>query len=171
LEVERLTNGQCVDDPVLLRLRARLAISRHDLPAACRDLRAAVAADPHDRVALFQLGDLLAKSGEIDEGRRYLTAAKKHDTLYELIERLSEPGGRDDPRLLATVADASLQVGLRAEARAWYLLALQLDPSSPETQRAIYRLDHEDAGKIANVPALHEMRNPNEPGPPTASAQ
>jgi tetratricopeptide (TPR) repeat protein len=147
-EVERLTSDDPDEHPVLARMRARLALSRRDLPAACKHLRAALAVNPHDRDALFKLGDALIRSGNIDEGRRYVSVAKDHDTLYALFEQAADPGGSDNVHLLKSIADTSLRIGLRDEARAWYLLALERDPSSEDTQRAIYRLEHPEAGPV-----------------------
>jgi putative heme-binding domain-containing protein len=169
-EVERLTSDHPDAHPVLARMRASLALSRRDLPAACKHLRAALAADPHNRAVLFQLGDTLIRSGEVEEGRRYIAAAKEHDALYDLIEQ-AEPGGRENARLLRAIADASLRLGLRAEARAWYLLALQLDPASPETQKSLYRLEHDEAGPADESPASEGTHNPRGPAMPIEPAR
>jgi predicted Zn-dependent protease len=152
-EVERLTGDDADNHPVLARMRASLALSRRDLPAACKHLRAALAADPHNRAVLFQLGENLVRSGEVEGGQRYVSAARDHDALYDLMEQ-AEAEGRGNVQLLRAIAEASLRIGLRAQARAWYLLALQLDPASRETQKAIYRLEHEEAGRAAESPAL-----------------
>jgi tetratricopeptide (TPR) repeat protein len=142
-EVERLTGDAADRHPVLARMRANLALSRRDRPAAIRHLRAAAAADPHHRDVLFQLGDTLTRLGEVEEGRRYVSAARDHDALFELMERLEKPEARKDAQLMTRVAVASLRVGLRAEARNWYLQALRLDPARAEVQQALYRLEHE----------------------------
>jgi tetratricopeptide (TPR) repeat protein len=145
-EVERLTGDDADRHPVLARMRAMLDLSRRDVSSACKHLRAALALDPHNGAVLFQLGENLVRSGSPEEGRRHLALARAHDALYELIEQ-AETGRRDNVELLRAIADASLRLGLRAEARGWYLLAFQLDPASAETQRAIYRLEHDEAGQ------------------------
>ena len=157
-EVERLTRDRSDEDPVLARVSADLALSRRDLPAARKHLTAALAADPHNRSVLYKLGDTLVKLGDVEEGRRYQSASKAHDLLFELFERLGEPGGRDNAPLLAAVASASLGVGLRLEGRKWYLLALQIDPTKTEIQKALYRLDREESASLAGAP-----RNCREP--------
>ena len=155
-EVERLSRDHPDEHPVLARVSdADLALSRRDLPAARKHLSAALAADPRNRSVLYQLGDTLVKLGDVKEGRRYLAASRAHDSLYALFERLEEPGGRDDAPLLAAVAGASLGVGLRAEARAWYLLALERDPANPDVQKALYRLEHAQADSVAESADLH----------------
>jgi tetratricopeptide (TPR) repeat protein len=168
-EVERLTGDDADRHPVLARMRANLALSRRDLRAAVKHLRAAAAADPHNRAVLFQLGDTLIRLGDFDEGRRYVTAAREHDALYELLERVEEPGARKDAELFAHVAGALLRVGLRAEARNWYLLALQLDPTKSEVQQALYHLDHEESASLAGA-TPQATRNPREPGEPARPA-
>jgi tetratricopeptide (TPR) repeat protein len=164
-EVERLTGDDADRHPVLARMRARLALNWRDLRAAVGHLRAAAAADPHNRAALYELGDTLIRLGDVEEGRKYVSASKEHDALYELMERVEKPGARNDAQLLTQVAAASLQVGLRAEARNWYLLALQLDPSQAEVQKALYRLDHEESASLAGAP-LQATRNPRVPDRP-----
>jgi predicted Zn-dependent protease len=168
--VEWLTRDHPDQHPVLARMRASLALSQRDLPAACKLLRAATAADPHNRAVLFQLGDTLKRSGKVEEGQRYVSAARDHDALYYLIEQ-AEAGGGENAQLLRAIADASLRLGLRAEARAWYLLALQLDPADQETQKAVYRLEHEPACPVAESPALEGMHNPRKPAMPIAPAR
>jgi predicted Zn-dependent protease len=155
-EVERLTRDHPDEHPILARMRASLPRSRNDLPGACKLLRAALAADPHNRAVLFQLGDTLIRSGDVEEGRRYVAAAKAHDELYEFIEQ-AEQEGRNNVQLLRAIGDASLRLGLRDEARGWYMLALQLDPASGETQKAIYRLKHEEANPGAEATTLIQI--------------
>jgi hypothetical protein len=46
---------------------------------------------------------------------------------------------------LAEVASTSLKVGLHAEARAWFFLALDREPANPDIQKAIYRLERAQA--------------------------
>ena len=63
---------------------------------------------------------------------------------------------------MAQVAEASLRVGLKAQARSWYVLALQIDPTSREVQMAVYRLDHEEAAAAIGPPKLQASRAPRE---------
>ena len=161
-EVERLTGGDADRHPVLARMRADLDLNRRDIRSAAGHLRAASAADPHNRAVLYQLGDALIRLGEVEEGRRHVAASKEHDALFELLERIEEPGARSDVPLLSRIAAASLRVGLRAEARNWYLLALRLDPTRTEIQKALYQLDHEDSDSLAGGPprATRDLREP-----------
>jgi predicted Zn-dependent protease len=164
-EAERLTGDDADRHPVLARMRATLELKRRDLRSAIKHLRAAAAADPHNRTVLYQLGDALIRLGDVEEGRRYVSSSKEHNALYELLERIEEPGARNDGQLLTHIAGAALRVGLRAEARNWYLLALQLDPTKAEIQKALYHLDHEGSASLAGAP-LPATRKPREPGRP-----
>jgi tetratricopeptide (TPR) repeat protein len=166
-EIERLTSDHPEEHPVLARMRASLDLSRRDLPAARKHLRAALAADPHNRSVLFQLGETLIRSGDVEEGRRYVAAARAHDYLYDLFERLEEPGGRNDAGLLGQIAKTSLDLGLRDEAKGWYLLALELDPLSQEIQKAVYRLKHEKASDAAESPVCEAPQSSRELAMPT----
>ena len=161
-EAERLIGDDADRHPVLARMRANLDLNRRDLRSAVRHLRAAATADPHNRAVLYQLGDALTRLGEVEEGRRYVAASKEHDALFELLERIEEPGARSDVQLLSRIAAASLRVGLRAEARNWYLLALRLDPTRTEIQKSLYQLDHEDSASLAGgLPrATRDRREP-----------
>src|SRR5262249_24364719 len=124
-------------------------------------LRAALAADPHNRAVLFQLGDTLIRAGKIEEGQRYVSASKEHDALYVLIEQAESERG-ENVQVLRAIAEASLRLGLRPEARAWYLLALEGDPANPETQKAIYRLEHETTDTVPESPPCAEPPIPGE---------
>ncbi len=170
-DVERLTGDDADDHPVLARMRAGLSISRRDLPGACRHLRAALAGDPHNRGVLFHLGDTLIKSGQVQEGQRYVTAAKAHDALFDLIERGSKPGRQGDTHLLASIAESSLRLGLLAEARAWYLIALERDPSNSDIQEAIYRLEHPETGSAEHTAASEGTNNSMEVSLPSSPAR
>jgi predicted Zn-dependent protease len=165
-EVERLTGDDADRHPVLARMRAQLDLNRRDLRSATRHLRAAAALDPHNRAVLFQLGDTLLRLGEVEEGRRYLSSSKDHDELFALLVRFGEPGSPNDARLMSQVAVASLRVGLREQARNWYLVALRLDPTNDEVQKALYRLDHEGAVSLAGAqrPTVSDPRPPGRAG-------
>ena len=55
--------------------------------------------------------------------------------------------------------------------RAWYLLALRLDPASQETQKAVYRLEHADDGHAARSPASEATLGPRQAAMPIAPAR
>lgn len=126
--------------PILQFFQGRVALLRRDLAAAVRHFRKATAGDPHDPAKLYILGDALVKAGEPVEGQFYLQAAREHETLLKLLERVSTEAGRQDLNLLKSLGDGYQRVGLIPEARAWYKLALDRDPIDSGVQAALYRL-------------------------------
>ena len=100
-----------------------------------------------------------------------MAAAKAHDYLYDLFERLEEPGSPNDAGMLGQIAKTSLDLGLRDEARGWYLLALALDPSSQEIQKAVYRLEHEKAPSASESPVWLTQQSSRERAMPTSPAK
>jgi tetratricopeptide (TPR) repeat protein len=127
-------------NPILEVFRGRIALVRGDLPSAVRHFRDASAADPHDPTKIFMLGEALIKAGDTSEGRIHLKSAEHHKILYELIERASEGSGRHNLSLLREIGAAYERVGLVAEAKAWYKLALAQDPTDSGVQAALYNL-------------------------------
>jgi tetratricopeptide (TPR) repeat protein len=128
------------DHPGVARLRGRMALARHDGPAALRDLRVAVAADPDDRDTLFGLAAALVLTGEQAAAAPFLAAARAHDHLGALIQRAAAPANRDSLELIRALGAACEAVGHLPESRAWYELALEKDPLDTESRRAIERV-------------------------------
>lgn len=124
----------------LARLRGRLAQARREPAAALAHYRAANAADPEDRDALFGLGQALRASGDIKGAEAPLEAAKRLDELAGLVERAGTKAGRNDPTLLRRLGEACEAVGRRDEARAWFGLAIARDPLDSAAQAAMFRL-------------------------------
>jgi Flp pilus assembly protein TadD len=129
------------DHPALARYRGRLALMRGDIPGALRHLRAAYAVQPDDRDTVFLLGNALTQSGDADAARPFLEAAKDYDRLSTLVQRAAVPGAARDPDLQRALGAACEAVGRLPEARAWYKLAIGLEPLNPEGQRALYRVE------------------------------
>jgi tetratricopeptide (TPR) repeat protein len=136
------------DHPALALLRGRAALRRRDWATAARHFRIGLAADPLDREALSGLGNALRLSGDPAAAEPYLKAAADLGALQGLMERASHRGSMSDPELLRALGAACETVGRRAEARAWYRLAVTRDPTDKAAQEALYRL--RDAGSKAS---------------------
>ena len=101
--VESLLMPDHDGNPILEVFRGRMALVHGDLRSAVRHFRTGLAADPHDPLKLFMLGEALVKAGDTAVGRFYLQSARDHQLLYELIERASErvgptrSGGFEEP--------------------------------------------------------------------------
>jgi tetratricopeptide (TPR) repeat protein len=128
------------DHPALAQLRGRLALSQGD-QAAEGHYRAALAASPSDRDALFGLGQALRLLGKPDLARTYLEAARNRDHLDWLIQNARSLARRDDPQVLREIGDACRSVRRLPEARAWYRLALARDPLATDVQKSLFELD------------------------------
>jgi predicted Zn-dependent protease len=137
------------DDPLLAQLRGQLALRRRDGPAAVRNYRIALAADPIDRAALSGLGTALCLVGQVDAAQPYLEAAGRHDELWRLVARAATAEGERDPKLPHQLGMACAAARRYQEARAWLMLAIQRDPLDAESQRTLFKLEHDTSARSA----------------------
>ncbi|MFI5460633.1 MAG: hypothetical protein ACHRXM_34900 [Isosphaerales bacterium] len=152
---ERLLAAGRIDDPVLARLRGRLALSRRDARKALHHFRIAFAADPASHEAIFGLVSALAINGEQEAAVRLRESAGNLERLNTLIHRAAAPEARRDPDLVRRLAAACAALHRDAEARAWYALAIAGDPLDSESQRALFRLrEPSRAGGSSPAPRL-----------------
>jgi predicted Zn-dependent protease len=129
------------DHPGVALFRGRMAVFRHDGPAAVHHLRAAYARTPNDRDVQFYLGQALRLVGDNAAAEPLLLAAGKQDALAALINRASAGRVRADPRFPLELGAACAAAQRVPEAIAWYKLAIARDPHDPEAQTALSRLD------------------------------
>ncbi len=123
----------------LALLRGRMAIARGEDKAAVAAFREAVAAEPNNRDAIFGLAHALQRVDE-KEAKTYLELSAKHERLGTLVQRAAAPGASKDATLVRELGAACAAVGRVAEARAWYAIAVKMDPFDSEAQQALYRL-------------------------------
>ncbi len=139
-EAERLVATGPVDDPLLARLRGRLALARGDAKAALGHFRIAFADDPLARETLFGLTAALELAGDPRAAEPFHRAAANLDRLNSLVQRAATRGARDDRSLMRQFGAACEALGVNELARAWYELAVGADPLDSESQRALSRL-------------------------------
>jgi tetratricopeptide (TPR) repeat protein len=139
-QAERLLATGRSDDPLLARLRGRLALGRGDAKSALGHFRIALAADPLSRETLFGLTAALELSGEPKAAEPYRQAAANLDRLNSLVQRATAPEARRDINLMRQLGAACTALQLKALARAWYKLAISSNPLDSESQQALYRL-------------------------------
>jgi predicted Zn-dependent protease len=137
---DHLLGAGPADNPVLARLRGRLALSRHDSRTALHQFRIAYAADPNPGETLSGLIATLLISGDEKAAAPLREIAAKRETLSKLIQRAATPRARDDPVLRRQLGAACAALNRDAEARAWYQLAIARDPLDSEAQQALFRL-------------------------------
>lgn len=129
------------DHPELARLRGRFAIAHRNPQAALEHFRRAYQAEPDDRETLMGLAAALTMTGARDLARPYFDEARDHDRLGTLMQRVSLPENQKDPKLLRDLGAACEAIHRLPEARAWYNLAIGLNPLDSEAQQALFRLD------------------------------
>jgi tetratricopeptide (TPR) repeat protein len=107
--------------PAHVRL-ARIYEDQHRTNAALEERRRAVASNPEDPSLLFDLGESLARAGELVEA---------HGVLRQAVQ--ANPRSH---RALYVLGFVAQQVGSKDEARGAYTRFLELAPSRFETQKA-----------------------------------
>lgn len=141
-KAEQLVATGPVDDPLLARLRGRLALARGDAKSASGHFRIALAADPLCREALFGLTAALEHSGHPKAAEPYRQAAANLDRLNSLVQRATGRDARNDADLMRQFGTACAALELIDLARAWYRLAINANPMDSESQQSLYRLTH-----------------------------
>ena len=151
-QAQLLLSGGPVSHPALASARGLLALSRHDMGEAARQLRIAVANDPNDFAALSALAMALKILGDEPGAKDCQEALRRHTAITPLIARAATPSGESDPKLPACLGAACEAAGRLAEARAWYRLAIARDPLDWKSQQAVFRLSHRAAAHATAAP-------------------
>ncbi|MFO0889513.1 MAG: hypothetical protein U0790_10285 [Isosphaeraceae bacterium] len=154
-QAERLLQSTPSDSAALIRLKGRIALAHRDASAAARYFRRAEAKEPGNRETVFGLLNALSLLGDEQAAAPLREKAKRIDELNSLMERVSAPGGRTDSNLLRSLGAACAALGRVPEARAWYRLALALEPLDAESQQALFRLQAKSAA-ASRHPVAHE---------------
>jgi tetratricopeptide (TPR) repeat protein len=140
-DAERLLLLLPSDDPLSARIRGILALGRRDVQTALRNFRISYAADPDNRETIFGLVAALELSGDPKAAERLRESARRLEKLDGLIKLAAAPDARRDADLMRQLGAACAAVNRRAEARAWYTLAIALDPLDSKSQQALFRLN------------------------------
>jgi tetratricopeptide (TPR) repeat protein len=141
---EELLAGGPADHAGLARLRGRLAFNRRDWSAALEHMRMAYARDPLDRETLSILGRSLERLGDDKAAAPFLEAARNEDMLngtFQLASGLRTQHTTPKPEVLRQLGAACAAANRLPEARAWYRLALSLDPLDQKAQQSLYQLN------------------------------
>jgi predicted Zn-dependent protease len=144
-QAERLLATGRYDDPLLARLRGRLALARGDAKSAVAKFRIAFPADPLDREALFGLTAALELCGDPKAAEPYRRAAANLDRLNSLVQRAAALKEQKDANLMRQFGTACAALELNDLASAWYKLAITADPLDSESQQGLHRLTHPTA--------------------------
>lgn len=144
---EKLLNEGPEDDPRLAQLKGRLALARRDGPTAVRCFRTAYAGLPDDRDALFGLINALTLIGDNKAAEPLREVMKRHEALNTLIQKASTTGQSKNAPLLRDLGAACAALGRIPEARAWYKVAIALDPLDTKAQQALFQLGERTRGE------------------------
>jgi tetratricopeptide (TPR) repeat protein len=135
-----LTSGPA-GDPLLARLRGRLALARRDARAALHHFQIAYAADPESRETLSGLVSALVTLGDTKSAAPLREISANLAKLGSLVQRAGSKGTREDPKLPRLLGAACAALHRDAEARAWYKVAIARDPLDSTSQQALFQLD------------------------------
>jgi predicted Zn-dependent protease len=123
-----------------LALRGRLAVEAEDYAAAEPWLRQAVAADPGDTQARYDLVRCLRYRGRDAEAQEHEARIKQREAdrkRFHEIATVEMPQRPHDPELHYTLGKLLLRSGRRAEALRWLHSALRQDPQYAPARQAL----------------------------------
>jgi tetratricopeptide (TPR) repeat protein len=127
----------------LALLRGQSAVQENNPAAAARQFRLALQLDPANRTALEGLSIVLKQLGDTKAAAPIQKRAEQWRHLTSLLQKSKTFDLRHDKTLITQLGEACEALGQQPEARAWYRLALGLDPLDQDVQRALFRLgDH-----------------------------
>ena len=138
-EVRSLLDGGPVDHTGLALLRGHFAIQSKNPEEAARQYEIALRLDPNSREAAEGRAAALARLGDEGAGAAQKRAARWR-RLTNLLQEAHVHNIRRDRSLLRRLGEVCESLSQLPEARAWYQLALALDPLDPEIQQALYRV-------------------------------
>ncbi len=138
-EVRSLLDGGPVDHTGLALLRGHFAIQSKNPEEAARQYEIALRLDPNSREAAEGRAAALARLGDEGAGAAQKRAARWR-RLTSLLQEAHVHNIRRDRGLLRRLGEVCESLSQLPEARAWYQLALALDPLDPEIQQALYRV-------------------------------
>jgi tetratricopeptide (TPR) repeat protein len=131
-------------------LEGRIALATHDPARAESFFRRALASRPDSRRSLLGLAQALQLRGRGEDRPAILDAVRKLDVLNNLVRKAAESPrrSREDGPLLRDLGSACEALGCTSEARAWFNLAITLDPLDSVAQAAQFRLNGMGAKEV-----------------------
>lgn len=142
--VRQLVSGSDDDRADLSTLRGRLALRDRDFAAAADHFQTAVRLAPLDQTSLSGLAQALNQLGRRDEALAVSARLKSLTKLAELLGAMDPAVDGRNPRSLVSLGHACEAIGQPAQARAWFQLAVAIDPLDREAQEGLSRVPRTD---------------------------
>ena len=141
-EARAMLARQPAEHPVLCRLRGQLAIKDRESSKAVEQLQIARRLDPTNREVALALATVYRLLGDAKQEQTYRELANQLRTLDDLIREQFQNfvEGKKDPTMPRRLGAACEAVGRLDVARAWYELAIGLDPLDAVVQKALHGL-------------------------------
>jgi tetratricopeptide (TPR) repeat protein len=149
--------------PLTWSIRGAWAEEQRDSDVAIRCYWECVRLDPNHLPAVYQLGRLLTAAGRTEDARPFLHRARLLELYVQAARHPNLLTDQEQPDLNAALAAAILagELGLFAEADAWFQLILQRDENFEQAKQAeaqlqdlLPQITDQRAAAAAN-PALH----------------
>lgn len=142
LEEARATlAGGSAEHPGLALVRGQIAMRSNNPAEAVRQFRIAVSRDPMNLEAMQSLALALTRLNRKPEAAQVQKRADKLRDLVDLLQRANTTNGRKDPTIPGRLGRLCEELEQPRLARAWYKVAISIDPLNSEVQRALYWLD------------------------------
>ncbi len=152
----------------VLELQAWLAARIGDERLERTSLEALLEVEPADTAALDRLTDIVARKGDVKTVAELRQRKAKIDAIRERHRALANL--TDLSPKAAELARAAEALGRRFDARAWWRLAANLDPTAqPEADAALKRIKPEEPAAEPDGRMLAELL-PGLPSPPSPKA-
>lgn len=145
-EVQRLLAVGPEDHALLSRLRGGLALRRAEGDLAVKLYRRSNSLEPDHPATVYGLAEALRLSGEAQAALEWKRRSDAHRKLREIM--ITREQNRTAPLMLSCELGALAETaGLLRQARAWYGLAIRLDPLDSTARQALFRLKSSAAGE------------------------
>ena len=141
-EARAMLAREPAEHPVLCRLRGQLAIKEREAARGAEQLQIALRLDSTNREVALGLATAYRLLGDSKQEQTYRELANRLRTLDDLIREQFQNfvEGKKDPTMPRRLGAACEAVGRLDVARAWYEIAIGLDPLDAKVQKALHAL-------------------------------
>jgi tetratricopeptide (TPR) repeat protein len=138
-EAEKILSEGPTQHLGLALLRGRLAMARNDNLKAIAAFKAALTADPENREAVFGYAHSLQRAND-PAAKKWLDLSGNLERVGTLVQRAAMPTNKNNPELVRELGAACVAAGRTPEARAWYQVAIRINPLDSQAQQALFKI-------------------------------